>query len=160
MAAMARVVSIVTKPEQAAPTQGAYTRVAVEEARLIAGTGIEGDQKGGNPWRQLNVMGLSSVNGLQADGFKTGPGQLGEQIVLDGLDIETLPVGTRLGLGDEAVIELLRLRDPCDRFESYQGLPLQGAIGRIGWMASVVSSGVVSTGDPVRVMEAEPALAV
>ncbi len=153
---MAELVSIVYKPEDATPADGAFTRIPVQEARLEAGHGIIGDQKGGNVYRQLNVMGAESVRALAPSGYKTAPGQLGEQLVISGFDIESLPEGTRLRIGDSAVIELLQLREPCNRFESYQGRSLDGAVGKIGWMAAVVSSGSVRIGDGVTLVE--PAL--
>ena len=156
---MAELVSIVYKPEGAPLASGAFTRVPAQDARLVAGYGILGDQKGGNVYRQLNVMGAESIESLAPAGYKTAPGQLGEQLVISGFDIESLPVGTRLRIGDSAVIELLRLREPCDRFESYQGRSLDGAVGKIGWMAAVVSSGVIRVGDSVVHLAADPVLA-
>src|SRR5688500_2501574 len=153
---MAELVSIVYKPEGATPASDAFTRVPAPEARLEAGYGIVGDQKGGNVYRQLNVMGAESIRSLAPSGYKTAPGQLGEQLVISGFDIESLPEGTRLRIGDSAVIELLQLRDPCNRFESYQGRSMDGAVGKIGWMAAVVSSGAVRIGDPVAMVQ--PAL--
>src|SRR5687767_12625427 len=149
---MAELISIVYKPEDATPASGAFTRLPVQEARLEAGYGIVGDQKGGNVYRQLNVMGAESIGSLASDGYKTAPGQLGEQLVIAGFDIESLPEGSRVRIGNSAVIELLRLREPCSRFESYQGLSLDGAVGKIGWMAAVMSSGPIRVGDPVAIM--------
>ena len=45
---MAELVSIVYKPQGAAPTEGSYTRLPLQEARLVVGQGIEGDAKGVN----------------------------------------------------------------------------------------------------------------
>src|SRR5688500_18934469 len=154
---MAELVSIVYKPEDATPANRAFTRVPVQEAQLEAGYGIVGDQKGGNVYRQLNVTGAESIRSLEPAGYKTAPGQLGEQLVIAGFDIESLPEGTRLSVGDSAVIELLILREPCNRFESYQGRSLDGAVGKIGWMAAVISSGPIRVGDSVAVLAAEPA---
>ena len=157
---MAQLVSIVYKPEDATPAEGAFTRLPIQEARLVSGYGIEGDDKGGNAYRQLNVMGLTSIAQLETAGYHTAPGQLGEQLVISDLDIEALPEGARLRIGDSAEIELLRLREPCERFESYQGRPREGAVGKIGWMAAVVASGRIRVGDSVTVLAPEPTLAL
>ena len=58
------------------------------------------------------------------------------------------------------MIELLRLREPCNRFESYQGRSLDDAVNLIGWMAAVVSSGRIQIGDQVTVLSADAVLAV
>ena len=157
---MAKLLSIVYKPLDAAQAEGAYTRDPLNEANLRAGHGIEGDRKGGNAYRQLNVMGEETIRSLEPAGYKTGRGELGENLVISGIDIESLPPGARLQVGDSAVVELLELRKPCNRFEAYQGRSLDEAVDRIGWMAAVVSSGDIAVGDSVTVLAAEPALAV
>jgi MOSC domain-containing protein YiiM len=157
---MAKLLSIVYKPQGATPADGAYTRVPLNEALLSAGYGIEGDRKGGNAYRQLNVMGEETIRSLEPAGYKTGRGELGENLVISGIDIESLRPGTRLQVGDSAVVELLELRKPCNRFEAYQGRSLAEAVDRIGWMAAVVSSGGIAVGDSVTVLAAEPALAI
>src|SRR4051812_23974440 len=110
--ALITIQSIVYKPknEKELPGQTGYLRRVVDEAVLIEGYGIEGDRKGGNPKRNLNVMDDLTVAELESEGFPTGPGVLGEQITLSGIDLRTLPRGTTLRLGDEAVIEIGKLR--------------------------------------------------
>jgi MOSC domain-containing protein YiiM len=157
---MPELVSIVYKPEKDSPIEGAYYRVPRADALLIAGFGIEGDAKGGSPYRQLNIMGEETIRGLGPIGYRTGRGQLGENLVVAGVEIESLTPGTRLQIGASAVVELLELRKPCNRFEAYQGRSLQGAVDRIGWMAAVISGGPIAVGDSVAVLAPEPALAL
>jgi MOSC domain-containing protein YiiM len=132
-----------------------FARVVVAEAVLVEDFGIDGDAKGGSDKhgtnkRQLNVMFAETMAGLRAEGFKTDPGELGEQIVVAGVDEATLTPGTRLALGESAVIEVTMPRTGCDRFEHIQGKPRATAKGRLGVMARVVAGGVVRAGDPVR----------
>ena len=151
---MAEIYSLVYKPENDdAPDH--YTRIPLEHARLVEGHGIEGDLKGdGNPDRQLNVMSYETLVALGGEGFKTQPGQMGEQIIVRGLNINVLPAGARLQLGDSAVIEIIKLRTGCDRFEAIQGKPRTDAAGRLGVMARVVKGGVVAVGAEVKLLEA------
>jgi len=137
-----------------------YLRVPVSNADLIAGHGIQGDRKGSNPDRGLNVMSAEILAELAREGFMTGPGQMGEQLVIAGLDFSTLAPGTRLQLGQAAggaVIEFVKNRTGCERFEHIQGRPRETVAGRVGFMASVVSGGRIKVGDPVSVVtEAVP----
>lgn len=144
----ANIITITIKPKNVkAPEQG-YLRVSVDAANLIVGHGIEGDSKGGSPKRQLNIMSLETMRELEREGYSIAAGALGEQMVIDGLDVRDLPVGTQLQLGGEAMIEVTSLREGCERFEAHQGKPK--AAGRIGIMARVVRGGRVQVGDTVQ----------
>jgi len=126
-----------------------YTRVSVQQATLIANFGIEGDAKGKkDSSRQLNVMSSAMVAVLASEGYKAAPGELGEQIIVDGLDVDSLPVGARLILG-KAEIEVTKPRTGCDWFEQIHRLPRPD--GRMGIMARVIRGGVIRVGDAVTV---------
>jgi MOSC domain-containing protein YiiM len=126
---------------------GRYARVAVAEVALVEGHGIDGDAKGGGR-RQLNVMLAEVVTQLRAEGYRAGPGELGEQIVLAGVDPAALAPGARLRLG-AAVIEVVKPRTGCGRFEAIQGRSKESVAGRLGVMARVITGGVVRVGDAV-----------
>jgi MOSC domain-containing protein YiiM len=151
---MARVVSIVYRPKNTGRPQDRYERVPVERVRLVEFRGIEGDMKGSSKSRQLNVMLAEALAELGAEGFKVGPGEMGEQIVLSGVDPAALVEGTRLKLG-AAVIEVGIPRTGCARFEMIQGQARELAKGRLGVLASVVIGGAVAVGDEVEVLPAE-----
>ena len=152
---MSEVYSLVYQPapsEQVEPYH--YNRVPVEQVTLVAGHGIDGDLKAGHhPDRHLNVMSYEVQQELGAEGFKSGSGELGEQIALRGLDVRTLSAGDRVQLGDTAVIEIVKPRTGCDWFELIQGKKREEAANRLGVMARVLEGGVVKVGDVVRVVE-------
>jgi MOSC domain-containing protein YiiM len=148
---VAHVVSIVYRPKKSGRPQDRYAREPVERVTLREFQGIEGDRKGGTGDRQLNVMLAEAVAELGAEGFKVAPGELGEQIVVAGLDPVALTEGTRLKLG-EAVIQVGIPRTGCARFETIQGKPQQSAKGRLGALATVVTGGEVAVGDAVAVV--------
>jgi MOSC domain-containing protein YiiM len=91
---------------------------------------------------------------------------MGENVTTEGIDLLALPTGARLQLGDEAVVELTGLRNPCTQLDGIQpGLmaavldrdPEGQLVRKAGVMATVVTGGVVRAGDPIRVMlPAEP----
>lgn len=131
-----------------------YSRDSVDRVNLIAGHGIEGDLKAGHhPDRHLNIMSFETLETLRAEGFKTNPGEMGEQIIVSELIIDSLIPGTQLQFGDEAVIEITKPRTGCEWFELVQGKSPKEAVNRMGVMAKVVKSGVVNIGDPIRVLE-------
>lgn len=148
---MSELVSIVYKPQDAAPSEEAYTRIPLQQAQLVAGHGIEGDTKGGGT-RHLNLMSAQALQELSGEGFRTAPGQMGEQLILSGVELDTLPAGTRLQIGDEACVELTEPRTGCGKFERNQEKLRQDAAGRLGMMAQVVVGGSIAIGDPVKIV--------
>lgn len=152
--AAARVVSIVYRPKDSGRPQDRYARVPLERAQLVANFGIEGDRKGGPGDRQLNVMHAEHLAELGAEGFKVAPGEMGEQIIVAGLDPAALVAGARVKLAD-AVIEVVEPRTGCARFEMIQGKPRGDAAGRLGVIARVLEGGPLAVGDPVQVLATE-----
>lgn len=150
---MAHVVSIVYRPKKTGRPPDRYERVPAGRVRLAPFAGIEGDQKGSSTKRQLNVMLAETLAELEGEGFRVAPGEMGEQIVLAGLDPAALAEGAHLKLG-EAVIEVGILRTGCARFEMIHGQPRGVVKGRLGVMATVVTGGEVAVGDAVDVLPA------
>ncbi|HEX6961924.1 MAG TPA: MOSC domain-containing protein [Lacipirellula sp.] len=147
---MPHVVSIAYTPRDVERhPRDRYARVAVDRVTLVADRGIEGDAKANGGKRQLNVMFAETVADLAAEGLSVDPGELGEQLVIAGLGERSLGPGVRLRIGDSAMIELGKLRTPCERFAHIQDTPREAVIGRIGFMARVVKSGGIAVGSPV-----------
>jgi MOSC domain-containing protein YiiM len=153
---MAEITSIVYTPKGVERhPEDHYARVPLTEANLIADFGIEGDRKGGNPKRNLNVMCEENLSELSAEGFDTTPGQMGEQIIIRGVNLSLLNSGDRIQLGN-AVIEVINHRTGCERFEHIQEKPPAQAAKRLGVMARVVSGGAIRIGDAVAISEPTP----
>lgn len=155
---MAHVVSITITPKgiERRPADR-FGRVSVDRATLVANRGIAGDLHAKPGKRQLNVMFAETVAQLRDEGFRTAPGELGEQLVLAGIDENAQAPGARLRLGESAVIELVMLRTGCERFSSIQGLPAKAAKSRIGYMARVIAGGEIAAGSTVDMVAAPAA---
>jgi MOSC domain-containing protein YiiM len=149
--------------------------------RLLAGLGVEGDAHMGETvqhrsrkrWkpdlpnlRQVHLIGEELHEELRAQGFDVAPGRMGENVTTRGVDLLALPVGTRLMLGGEAVVELTGLRNPCKQLEALgaglmeatlEQAPDGTLIRKAGVMAVVVEGGEVRAGDAIAVvLPAEP----
>jgi MOSC domain-containing protein YiiM len=150
---MGKLKSIVYKPKDAEASPTGYTRVPLQEAQLIAGYGIEGDAKGGSRNRQINIMASEALMQLAEEGFQTHPGALGEQLIVEGVDIDALEAGARLRIGDTACIEIDIPRTGCAVFQRHQNKEPKEAAGRIGMMARVIEGGAIRVGDNVQLLE-------
>lgn len=152
-----------------------FSKGNVDVVRLVAGLGVDGDAHAGRTvqhlsrkrWsptaanlRQVNLVHAELHEELRARGFDVGPGDMGENVTTRDVDLLGLPTGARLRLGDDAVVEVTGLRNPCvqlDRFErGLMGAVLdRDADGKVvrkaGIMAVVLASGDVRPGDPISV---------
>jgi MOSC domain-containing protein YiiM len=150
---MATIYSIVYQPIDKKYESGhgdSFIREPLEQAALIANHGLEGDAKAGRQSsRQLNIISWEWLEGLKQYGYRTQPGEFGEQIIIKDLDIDTLQQGTRLQIGSAAVVEITKPREGCVRLEAAQGRSNDAYGGLVGKMAKVITSGAIQVGDPV-----------
>lgn len=149
----AKIASIVYTPMSVTvKSDDKYDREPAEKAQLRASHGIVGDRKAGHhPKRHLNIMSAERLDELSGEGFHTAPGQMGEQIILSGIDIDALQPGDRLRLGADAIVVINEPRTGCEKFEAIQGQHPSVVQGRLGMMASVIASGAIAVGDPVAI---------
>ncbi len=143
--------------------------------RLLAGLGVEGDAHLGETvkhrsrvrrdptqpnLRQAHLIHAELHDELRAAGFAVAPGEMGENITTRGVDLLGLPTGTRLHLGETAVVEMTGLRNPCAQLDTIQPGLMAATLDRddegrlirkAGVMAIVLASGEVRPGDAIRV---------
>ena len=143
--------------------------------RLLVGSGVDGDAHQGatvkhrsrvavNPaapnLRQVHLIHAELHDELFGAGFVVSSGQMGENITTRGVDLLGLAVGTRLHLGDRAVVEVTGLRNPCAQLDKLQKGLMAATLDRdtegnlvrkAGIMAVVVAEGDVRPGDTIRV---------
>ncbi len=134
------------------PLAGSFNRKALPQAVLVAGYGIERDRKGGHPRRNLNVMDQEVLGQLAGEGYPADPGVLGENLIVQGVQLTEQPSGTLVRIGLDAVIELVALREPCYKLTPLDPRMPDSVIGRVGMMARVVEGGVVRVGNSVAVV--------
>ncbi len=141
---------------------------------LVAGHGVEGDAHFGKTvqhrytkrhdpsrpnLRQVHLVGEELFDVVARAGLTLGPGEIGENITTRGVDLENLPLGTRLHLGPSAIVEVTGLRDPCGLIDRVRpGLRAAVtverdgvAVVRHGVMGIVVNDGLVSRDDRIAI---------
>jgi MOSC domain-containing protein YiiM len=151
-----------------------FSKAAAPSITLVEGWGVEGDAHAGATAQHLYVIkkdptraNLTQVHLIQeelfaelAGRFTVRPGELGENVTTRGVDLLTLPLGTRLHLGADAVVEVTGLRSPCSKINAYQAGLMKAlvekddeghVIRKSGIMGIVVAGGVVAPGDALRV---------
>lgn len=140
---------------------------------LLAGLGVDGDAHQGvtvkhrsrvakDPTvpnlRQVHLIHAELHDELRDAGYDLVPGQMGENITTRGVDLLGLPVGAKLSIGADAVVEITGLRNPCYQLDGLQ----QGLMGatldrdehgrlvrKAGIMGIVLAGGEVRPGDAI-----------
>jgi MOSC domain-containing protein YiiM len=158
----------------ASDARHAFSKLLKQHITLLQDHGVEGDAHAGNyvrhrfiagMWpkqpnrRQVHLIRAELFDELRETGHVVGPGDLGENVTTTGLNLEHLPLGTKLFLGECAVVELTGLRTPCGQIDRFQKGLRREMLWRgtatpkfkCGVLGVVVVGGRVEPGDTARV---------
>ncbi len=148
---MAKVVSINISEKKGTAKQ------PVEEARLVENHGVEGDAHAGPGDRQVSLLALESYRRFKKQNMHRHClkyGSFGENIITEGVELHTLPLGTQLRTG-ETVLEVSKIGKEC-----HAPCAIARSVGscimpREGIFASVIKGGVIKKGERVEIFTAE-----
>jgi MOSC domain-containing protein YiiM len=125
----------------------------VAEARLAADHGLVGDAHAGPHRRQVSLLAVEAIRKMVARGAHVAPGDFAENITAEDIDLRALAAGTRLRLGDEAVIEITQHGKACPgRCAIYDQIG-DCIMPREGVFARVIAGGLIRTGDVIEVCD-------
>ena len=171
---MATVLAVARSPRHR------FSKQAEPAITLVEGLGVEGDAHAGvtvrhrsrvarNPaqpnLRQVHLMHSELFAELAAKGFTLAPGDMGENITTQGIDLLALPVGTILRLGAAAEIAITGLRNPCLQLDRFAPGLMAATLDRTedgtlirkaGIMSTVRRGGTVHPGDPIEIVLPPP----
>lgn len=152
-----------------------FSKPNQDRIHLLTGLGVEGDAHLGETvkhrsrvardpsqpnLRQVHLIHAELHDELQAAGFTVAAGQMGENITTRGIDLLGLPTGTKLYLGETAIIEVTGLRNPCTQLDSFQPGLMAAVLGRdehgklvrkAGIMGIILAGGTVRPGDTITI---------
>jgi len=153
----------------------AFSKGPRTSIKLIEGHGVDGDAHAGaqvkhrsrvarDPTqpnlRQVHLLHFELLEELRQSGFAVEPGDVGENVTTQGIDLLSLPTGSRLRLGPSAAVEVTGLRNPCVQLDRFQTGLMSAVLERTsggelirkaGVMAIVVDGGEVRPGDVIAV---------
>lgn len=150
-----------------------FSKSTHDSIRLVTGLGVEGDAHRGETvkhrsrvardpsqpnLRQVHLIHAELHDELAGAGFAVSAGDMGENVTTRGIDLLILPVGTRLHLGEDAVVGITGLRNPCSQLDRFQPGLMAAVLGRdamgdvirkAGVMSIVLAGGTVRPGDAI-----------
>ncbi len=166
----AKVASVSLSPKHG------FSKPVAQELTLLAGLGVAGDAHAGVTVRhryrvrkdpaapnlcQVHLLHEELFAELAAKGIAVKAGEMGENITTSGIDLLALPRGTRLHLGETAIVEVTGLRDPCSLMNGLQPGLMKACLARAadgalvrkaGIMSIVLAGGVVRAADGIAVV--------
>ena len=115
----------------------------IEKGILIENYGLKHDAHAGDWHRQVSLLALESIEKMRNKGMNMNPGDYGENFTVKGIDLLSLPIGTRLKVGKDALLEITKIgKEDHGR---------QSIIPREGIFAKVLKGGEVKVGDLIKI---------
>lgn len=144
---MAKVIAINISEKKKTPKK------SIAEGKLIEDFGFEGDAHAGKWHRQVSLLAKESIEraeGMRTDGLCHG--MFAENITTEGIVLHKLPVGTKLKIGKNAVIEITQIGKECHDGCAIKELVGQCIMPREGIFAKVLIGGTVKENDEITII--------
>ncbi len=139
---MAKVIAVCSSKKKGTPKD------VIAEGILKEKYGLVGDAHADcNTHRQVSLLAIESVNKMRELGFDVGPGSFAENLTCEGIDLVSLPIGTRLKVGRDIILRISQIGKECHtKCAIFHRLgqcimPLEGVFAR------VIKGGKVKAGD-------------
>jgi MOSC domain-containing protein YiiM len=121
----------------------------VESVELRENHGIVGDGHAGDWHRQVSLLAQESIDKMRAMGLDVNAGDFAENITTTGIDLVSLPIGSRLQVG-ETLLEVTQIGKECHTRCAIYYQAGDCVMPKEGIFAKVITGGVIKPGDDVR----------
>lgn len=124
----------------------------VGEGNLIPDFGLEGDAHGG-PWhRQVSLLAIESIDKMRKMGLDVNPGDFAENITTEGIDLVSLPIGTKMSLGKDSIGEVTQIGKECHTRCAIYYQAGDCVMPKEGIFIKILSGGKVAVGDEIKIL--------
>lgn len=128
----------------------------VDEAVIKQNYGIEGDAHASDTWhRQVSLLALESIKKMQAMDLDVGPGDFAENITTEGIDLPSLPVGTRLTIGTAVELEVSQIGKECHSRCAIYHQAGDCVMPNEGIFVKVIKGGKIKKGDEIKIKSSQ-----
>ena len=101
--------------------------------------------------RQVSLLAQESINKMRRQGFDLQPGDFAENITTEGIDLVSLPIGTRIKVGNEVILEMTQIGKECHAACAIRRQVGDCIMPREGIFAKVIQGGNIQSGDVIKV---------
>ena len=132
-------------------TKKGVKKTNIPVGTLIENYGLENDAHAGDWHRQVSLLAVESISKIRKKGLDVNPGDFAENITTEGIKLWELPVGTRLKLGGNALVEVTQIGKEChDRCAIYKQVG-DCVMPREGIFVKVLKGGTVRPEESIRI---------
>jgi len=142
-----KIVSIATSKKKG--TQ----KSTVDEAFLKKEHGLEGDAHAGTWHRQVSFLASEEIDKAREKGLEVTFGDFAENIATTGVDWKNIPVGSRVRLGQHALVEITQIGKECHNRCAIYYKAGDCIMPREGVFARVLEEGKIRCGDSISIEE-------
>jgi len=134
--------------------QKGTTKETIAEGVFKEGWGLIGDAHAdSDTHRQVSLLAIESIDKMRQLGYEVDPGDFAENLTTAGIDLVSLPVGTRILTGDGVILEITQIGKKC-----HGGCAIFRQVGECimpkeGIFTKVIKGGAVKAGDTIKVAE-------
>lgn len=127
-------------------------KTTVNSARLIPDHGFENDAHAGDWHRQVSFLSQENIDASRQRGLDVSFGDFAENIATLGVDWKTLPVGTRVRLGETAIVEITQIGKTCHKKCAIYYKAGDCIMPREGVFAKVIEGGILNREDLIQLI--------
>jgi MOSC domain-containing protein YiiM len=138
-----RIIAVCTSAKKGVPKKDA----GLAEAKVD--WGLVGDAHAADWHRQVSLLAIESIDKMRALGLKVRPGSFAENLTTEGIDLLSLPIGSRVQVGEGVILEITQHGKIChDKCAIYRAAG-DCVMPREGIFARVIAGGPIRAGDPL-----------
>lgn len=123
----------------------------MHECKIVEGFGLENDAHGGNWHRQISLLSFEKIEDFKKRGGEVNEGSFGENLIVSGIDLKSLPVGTVIKIND-AILEVTQIGKECHSHCEIFHKVGDCIMPREGIFTKVIKGGFVKEGDSIFVL--------
>lgn len=142
---MGKIVAVCTSPKKG------MRKKNVGEGVLVENHGIQGDAHVGDWHRQVSLLALESIEKMQKMGLDVKPGDFAENLTTEGIDLVSLPIGTKLKIGEQALGEVTQIGKECHTRCAIYYQAGDCVMPKEGIFIRVLAGGKVKVGDTIEI---------
>jgi MOSC domain-containing protein YiiM len=144
---MAKIIAVCKSRKKGTPKED------ICESNFVENFGLADDAHAdSSTHRQVSLIAIESVNKMRDLGFNAGPGTFAENLTTEGIDLVSLPVGTKVSAGNEVILEISQIGKECHTKCAIFKQMGQCIMPEEGIFARVIRGGSVKSGDDIKVI--------